>query len=58
VQLIPVTVPMQKPPHQHFGLGILPLNAAHIITPNRLTMHISHTTKIHRLNQDLIQIKG
>jgi hypothetical protein len=45
-------VPMQKPPHQHFGLGILPLNAAHIIT------HISHTTKIHRLNQDLIQIKG
>ena len=38
--------PMQKPPHQHFGFGILPPNAAHIKTTYRLGVYIGHGAKV------------
>jgi hypothetical protein len=46
MQPVPVPVCMQKPPHQHFRLGILALNAAHIIAPRFLRMYICHQTKL------------
>ena len=42
---------MQKPSHQHFGLGIFPLNAAHVITTRCFAMHIGHWAKINTLSE-------
>ena len=33
---------MQKLPHQHFRLGILALDAAHVITPDFFAVYIGH----------------
>jgi len=37
---------MQKPPHQHFRLGILAFDAAHVVAAGFLAVHIGHGVKL------------
>ena len=33
-------------PNQHFGLGVFPFNAAHVITPGLFIVYIGHGLKV------------
>jgi hypothetical protein len=42
VQAVAVAMGMQVAAHQHFGLGVLALYAAHVVAAGFLAMHIGH----------------
>ncbi len=46
MQPVAETVFMQKPAHQHFGLGILTTYARHVVAPRFFGMYIGHCVKV------------
>lgn len=46
VQLVTETFGVQEPSHEHFGLGILALDAAHVVAAGLRIVHIGHALKL------------
>jgi hypothetical protein len=48
---------VQKPAHEHFGLGVFALYAAHIVAAGFLAVHIGHAVKL-MLNGKRLMVMG